>query len=239
MKGSAFMKLGIMQPYFLPYLGYWQLMNAVDTYVVYDDVNYIKGGYINRNSILINNEAKNINLILSGATPTKHINEIFVNESLVQKRKILSKIQMAYAKAPNYGSVYQVLEKVFLQQEINLAKYLYNSFKIVSEYLNINTKILLSSELKKDCSLKGKDKVISICKLLEADEYYNSVGGMELYDKDEFAENGIKLSFLKMDNDIVYKQFNNEFVPNLSIIDIMMFNSKNECKRLLEKYTLL
>lgn len=239
MKGSAFMKLGIMQPYFLPYLGYWQLMNAVDTYVVYDDVNYIKGGYINRNSILINKEAKNINLILSGATPTKHINEIFVNESLVQKRKILSKIQMAYAKAPNYGSVYQVLEKVFLQQEINLAKYLYNSFKIVSEYLNINTKILLSSELKKDCSLKGKDKVISICKLLEADEYYNSVGGMELYDKDEFAENGIKLSFLKMDNDIVYKQFNNEFVPNLSIIDIMMFNSKNECKRLLEKYTLL
>lgn len=87
--------------------------------------------------------------------------------------------------------------------------------------------------------MKGKDKVISICKLLEADEYYNSVGGMELYDKDEFAENGIKLSFLKMDNDIVYKQFNNEFVPNLSIIDIMMFNSKNECKRLLEKYTLL
>lgn len=118
MKGSAFMKLGIMQPYFLPYLGYWQLMNAVDTYVVYDDVNYIKGGYINRNSILINKEAKNINLILSGATPTKHINEIFVNESLVQKRKILSKIQMAYAKAPNYGSVYQVLEKVFYNKKL-------------------------------------------------------------------------------------------------------------------------
>ena len=233
------MKLGIMQPYFLPYLGYWQLMNAVDTYIVYDDVNYIKGGRINRNSILINREAKNINLILSGATPTKHINEILVNDSLVQKRKILSKIQMAYSKAPNYESVYPILEKVFLQQENNLAKYLYNSFKIVGEYLNIQTKILLSSELKKDSSLKGKDKVISICKLLGADEYYNSVGGMELYDKDEFAANGIKLSFLKMNDDIVYKQFNNEFVPYLSIIDVMMFNSQQECQEMLKRYTLI
>lgn len=233
------MKLGIMQPYFLPYLGYWQLMNAVDTYIVYDDVNYIKGGRINRNSILINREAKNINLILSGATPTKHINEILVNDSLVQKRKILSKIQMAYSKAPNYESVYPILEKVFLQQENNLAKYLYNSFKIVGEYLNIQTKILLSSELKKDSSLKGKDKVISICKLLDADEYYNSVGGMELYDKDEFAANGINLSFLKMNDDIVYKQFNNEFVPYLSIIDVMMFNSQQECREMLKRYTLI
>lgn len=233
------MKLGIMQPYFLPYLGYWQLMNAVDTYIVYDDVNYIKGGRINRNTILINREAKNINLILSGATPTKHINEILVNDSLVQKRKILSKIQMAYSKAPNYESVYPILEKVFLQQENNLAKYLYNSFKIVGEYLNIQTNILLSSELKKDCSLKGKDKVISICKLLEADEYYNSVGGMELYDKEEFAANRIKLSFLKMNDDIIYKQFNNEFVPYLSIIDVMMFNSQQECQEMLKRYTLI
>lgn len=233
------MKLGIMQPYFLPYLGYWQLMNAVDTYIVYDDVNYIKGGRINRNTILINREAKNINLILSGATPTKHINEILVNDSLVQKRKILSKIQMAYSKAPNYESVYPILEKIFLQQENNLAKYLYNSFKIVGEYLNIQTKILLSSELKKDSSLKGKDKVISICKLLGADEYYNSVGGMELYDKEEFAANGIKLSFLKMNDDIVYKQFNNEFVPYLSIIDVMMFNSQQECQEMLKRYTLI
>ena len=228
-----------MQPYFLPYLGYWQLMNAVDTYIVYDDVNYIKGGRINRNTILINREAKNINLILSGATPTKHINEILVNDSLVQKRKILSKIQMAYSKAPNYESVYPILEKIFLQQENNLAKYLYNSFKIVGEYLNIQTKILLSSELKKDSSLKGKDKVISICKLLGADEYYNSVGGMELYDKEEFAANGIKLSFLKMNDDIVYKQFNNEFVPYLSIIDVMMFNSQQECQEMLKRYTLI
>lgn len=233
------MKLGIMQPYFLPYLGYWQLMNVVDTYIVYDDVNYIKGGRINRNTILINREAKNINLILSGATPTKHINEILVNDSLVQKRKILSKIQMAYSKAPNYESVYPILEKIFLQQENNLAKYLYNSFKIVGEYLNIQTKILLSSELKKDSSLKGKDKVISICKLLGADEYYNSVGGMELYDKEEFAANGIKLSFLKMNDDIVYKQFNNEFVPYLSIIDVMMFNSQQECQEMLKRYTLI
>lgn len=233
------MKLGIMQPYFLPYLGYWQLMNAVDTYIVYDDVNYIKRGRINRNNILINGVSKQINLILNEVSQNKHINQIFIDNNEIQVRKLISKIQMAYSKAPYFSEVFPLLERIFLQKEDNLAKYLYNSFKIITEYLNIKTKIVLSSDLNKDCSLKGKYKIISICKLLGADEYYNSVGGMELYDKDEFAANGIKLSFLKMNDDIVYKQFNNEFVPNLSIIDVMMFNSKEECQDMLKRYTLI
>ena len=182
------MKLGIMQPYFLPYLGYWQLMNAVDTYIVYDDVNYIKRGRINRNNILINGESKTINLILKEASQNKHINEIFIDNNEVQKRKLLSKIQMAYSKAPYFSVVFPMIEQIFLQHEENLAKYLYNSFQIIAGYLNIQTKIILSSSLNKDCSLKGKYKIVSICKLLGADEYYNSVGGMELYDKDEFAD---------------------------------------------------
>lgn len=233
------MKLGIMQPYFLPYLGYWQLMNAVDTYIVYDDVNYIKRGRINRNNILINGESKTINLILKEASQNKHINEIFIDNNEVQKRKLLSKIQMAYSKAPYFSEVFPMVEQIFLQHEENLAKYLYNTFQIIAGYLNIQTKIILSSSLNKDCSLKGKYKIVSICKLLGADEYYNSVGGMELYDKDEFAANGIKLSFLKMNDDIVYKQFNNEFVPYLSIIDVMMFNSQQECQEMLKRYTLI
>lgn len=233
------MKLGIMQPYFLPYLGYWQLMNAVDTYIVYDDVNYIKRGRINRNNILINGESKTINLILKEASQNKHINEIFIDNNEVQKRKLLSKIQMAYSKAPYFSVVFPMIEQIFLQYEENLAKYLYNSFQIIAGYLNIQTKIILSSSLNKDCSLKGKYKIVSICKLLGADEYYNSVGGMELYDKDEFAANGIKLSFLKMNDDIAYKQFNNKFVPYLSIIDVMMFNSQQECREMLKRYTLI
>lgn len=233
------MKLGIMQPYFFPYLGYWQLMNAVDTYIVYDDVNYIKRGRINRNNILINGESKSINLTLKEVSQNKHINDILLDSSDVINRKLISKIVLAYSKAPYFEHVFPMVEKILLQDENNLAIYLFNSFKIIGEYLGIGTKIILSSEVRKDCTLKGKDKIISICKLLKADEYYNSVGGMHLYDKDEFYNNGIKLSFLKMDDNIVYKQFNNNFVANLSIIDVMMFNSQEECQQLLNKYTLI
>ena len=233
------MKLGIMQPYFFPYLGYWQLMNAVDTYIVYDDVNFIKGGRINRNEILINNQAKFINLILSGASPNKHINEVIVDNNEVQKRKLLSKITMSYSKAPYYNDVMPIIEDIVGQNEINLGKYLFYSFKKIGEYLGINTKLMLSSEINKNLALKGKEKVIDICKRLKADTYYNSVGGMDLYDKEEFKENGLNLVFLKMDSDIKYKQFNEEFVPNLSILDVMMFNSQEECKKMLKRYTLI
>ena len=233
------MKLGIMQPYFLPYLGYWQLMNAVDTYVVYDDVNYINRGRINRNNILINNEAKLINIILIGASQNKHINDILVDGSEINQRKLISKIRLSYSKAPFYKDVIPIIEDIIMQNECNLAKFLLYSFKKISGYLGMTTSLILSSELNKDVSLKGKDKILDICKRLNADTYYNSIGGMELYDKEEFAQNGIELVFLKMDSDIEYKQFNDNFVPNLSILDVLMFNSKEECRHLLERYTLV
>lgn len=233
------MKLGIMQPYFFPYLGYWQLMNAVDKYVVYDDVNYIKGGRINRNNILINGMAKNINIILKEASPFKHINEINVNDNIVYKKKLENKIKMAYSKAPYYNIIMPILQEIIYQKEENLAKYILNSFFIINNYLDINTELILSSSLKKDCSLKGKEKVIYICKMLNATEYYNSIGGIDLYNKKDFEKHNIKLLFLKMNNDFTYKQFNNDFISNLSIIDVLMFNSKEECKDLLSKYTLI
>lgn len=234
-----FLRLGIMQPYFVPYLGYWQLMNAVDVYLVYDDVNFIKGGRINRNNILINHEAKPVNLILSGASPNKLINEVVVDRSPVSIRKLIAKIEGAYCKAPYFQDVFPILTETFRQDETDLGRYLFNSFKSIGSYLGITTKLLLSSEIEKDCSLKGKEKVMDICKRLGADEYYNSVGGMHLYDKDEFAEHGITLHFLKMNEDVVYPQFKEPFVPNLSIVDVMMFNSKEKCHELLKEYTLV
>ena len=119
------MKLGIMQPYFFPYLGYWQLMNAVDKYIVYDDVNYIKGGRINRNAILLQGKAHNINLILQGASPNKHINQIKVNTIPNIQRKLLKTIDQAYRKAPYYNQVMPILHTIITQEEDNLAKYLF------------------------------------------------------------------------------------------------------------------
>ncbi|MGI6161644.1 MAG: WbqC family protein [Christensenellales bacterium] len=234
------MKTGVMQPYFFPYLGYWQLMNSVDTYVVYDDVNYIKGGRINRNAILLNGKAHNINLILRGASPNLLINEVKVSAEPQWRAKLLRTISQAYSKAPFVEQVMPVLDSVINNQEENLAKFLFYSFEKVSAYLGIETKLIMSSDIPKDNELKGRYRLYDIFKALDTTEYYNAINGMSLYAEhsDEFSERGVALRFLEM-LPVEYPQLRNEFVPNLSIIDIMMFNSKEQCSELLNQYKLL
>lgn len=232
------MKIGIMQPYFLPYTGYWQLLNAVDKYVIYDDVNYIKGGWINRNRILINKEAKYFNVKLNGASPNKLINEVEVSLDEVYQKKLLKTIEENYKKAPFFYKIFPVIQRIVENKEINLAKYLEYSIREICSYLDIKTELIISSNLEKNNSLKGKDKVIEICKKLGGSEYYNAIGGQELYSFEEFKSNGIELKFLKTE-EINYQQFNNEFVPYLSILDVMMFNSKEKVKEFLNNYSLV
>lgn len=232
------MKLGIMQPYFFPYIGYWQLINAVDKYVIYDDVNFIKKGWINRNRILCNGKDLMINVLLNKISQNKLINEIYLIEESVWKDKLIKTIANNYKKAPYYEEVMPIILDIILNKEKNLALYLAYLIKTLSIYIGIETKFLLSSQISKDNTLKGEEKILEICNKLNADTYINAIGGMEIYSFDEFRKNGINLSFLKT-NDIYYKQFNNEFVPNLSIIDVMMFNSKEEIKIMLDDYTLI
>lgn len=230
------MKLGIMQPYFFPYIGYWQLINAVDKYVVYDDVAYIKGGWINRNNLLINSNKCLITLPIQNSSSFKNINEIEITNNEKLKNKLLKTIQMAYKKALYFNEIMPIIEDLIINNS-NIAMLNYNSIIRICEYLNINTEIILSSQIDKNNTLKGQDKVIHINKLLGSDEYINAIGGMELYDTKEFEQNNIKLRFLQTDK-IEYKQFNNEFIPNLSIIDVLMFNSPQEIKEILNKYEL-
>ncbi|WEV22677.1 WbqC family protein [Clostridium perfringens] len=232
------MIVGIMQPYFLPYIGYWQLLNAVDKYVIYDDVNFIKGGWINRNRMLINGDAKLFNIQMKGASPNKLINEIEVSNNIVWKKKLLKTIENSYKKAPFYTDVFPIIEEIINSDECNLAKYLANSIKKVCDYLNIETELIVSSTLYKDNNLKAQEKVIAICKELKATEYYNAIGGQELYSYEEFKDVDIKLSFLKS-NEIKYKQLKDEFVANLSILDVLMFNSINDIKNFLNQYELI
>lgn len=231
-------KIGIMQPYFVPYIGYWQLLNAVDEYVLYDDVNFIKGGWINRNRILVNGKPTYFNIPMLGASSFKLINEIEVNQDEKLIAKNLRIIEAAYKKAPYYNVVYPLIEKILKCNKKSLSEYIYYSTIIICTYLDIDTKIHISSNLKKDCSLKGQDKVIEICKELGATEYYNAIGGQELYSYEDFEKNGITLNFLQT-NDINYQQYNNEFVPFLSIIDVMMFNSKEDIKEMLKDFSLI
>lgn len=171
------MKLGIMQPYFMPYIGYWQLMHAVDTYVVYDDVNYINRGWINRNRILMNGEPKYFNIFMQGASQNKKINEIQVNAEDGWREKNLRTLRGAYRKAPYFKETFSVMEEVFACREENLAAFLLNSLQVVCRYLKIKTRLILSSSLEKDVFLKGEEKILSICELLGATQYYNAVGG--------------------------------------------------------------
>lgn len=232
------MKLGIMQPYFVPYIGYWQLMNAVDRYVIYDDVNYINRGWVNRNRILSDNGSRYFNVQMSGASQNKLINEIRVNNGPKEKARNLNVIRDTYKKAPFFKEIFPLVTEIIEYDDDNLAGYLFYSIEKIKNYLGIKTELLKSSDIEKDNTLKGQDKILSICTLLGASDYYNAIGGMKLYVQTDFQNKGINLYFIKT-KDIIYQQFGNEFQSNLSIIDVMMFNSREEIKGMLNEYELI
>ncbi len=225
-----------MQPYFLPYIGYWQLINAVDSFVIYDNIQYTKKGWFNRNRFLLNGKDSLFTIPLK-----KDSNFLDVNERIISpdfnKRKLLSQLQNAYAKAPYKKEIMPFIEDIINYQNDNLFQYIYNSVAKIVDFLDINTNITVSSTININHEYKSKDKVIALCKALNAKTYINPIGGTKLYNKAEFEENGINLKFIKT-NQIEYKQFNNVFVPNLSIIDVLMFNSKEEVKEMLNQYKL-
>ena len=233
------MKLGIMQPYFLPYIGYWQLISYVDKFVVYDDVTFIKGGLINRNRYLYQGEAKYFNIIMDGASSYKKINEIsLLQDGARSRKKLLSTIQMAYKKAPQFEIIYPLMESIIMFDESNMSKFIENSICCICEHLGISTEILISSNIEKTPDLTKDDRVIDICKRLNADTYINAIGGRDLYAQDKFAQNGLSLGFIKT-GEIIYKQFNDTFVPGLSILDVMMFNSPETISTMLDNYSII
>lgn len=210
-------------------------MNAVDAYVIYDDVQYIKGGWINRNNILIGKQKSLFTISLADASTNKRINEIRISDNFEKFRKTLA---MAYSRAPYKSAVLDVIDRICNYEDKNLSRFIGNSFKEIAIYLDMNTEFIYSSDLEKDNQLKAQDKVIAICKQLGADRYINAIGGQELYDREMFRRQGIELKFLKT-LPIEYKQRGGEFVPNLSIIDVMMFNSVSEVQEMLGKYILV
>ncbi len=229
------MTLGIMQPYFMPYIGYWQLLAAVDTYVVYDDVNYIKGGWVSRNNILLNGERHLFTIALNGASPNKLFNEITIRDDF---HKFFRMLESAYKKAPYFQPTMALMETICTYSNRSLGEFMLHSFHSVGDYLDMHTEFLLSSSIQKDNTLHGKDKVKHICHILGSDTYFNAIGGQALYDKQEFLQDGINLYFLQT-NDIQYPQFHNDFISNLSIIDVLMFNSPEQTRQLLKQYTLI
>lgn len=225
-----------MQPYLFPYVGYFQLIRAVDVFVIYDDVNYINRGWINRNSILVQGKAKLLTMEIEGASQNRLINEIGVGG---RNARLLKTIRLSYSKAPYFRQVFPVVEDILDQEEKNLSRLLIYQLKKVCKYLGVAPVWIISSDLKKDNSLRGQDKIIAICEGLGATHYINMPGGKELYDHQSFEAKGIELSFIQP-LPTQYSQFGVEFLPNLSIIDVMMFNSASQIRNyLLNRFDLV
>ena len=228
-----------MQPYLFPYIGYFQLIKAVDEFVVYDNIEYTKKGWINRNRILSNGADTYISFPIKKDSDFLLIKERYLSENWkMERKKLLNRIIESYRKAKNFESVFPTIERIITFEENNLFDYILNSLFILKSYLGINTILKISSSIKIDHSLKGERKVVEICKNREASTYINPIGGLALYSKEFFRMNGIELKFLKS-FDFSYDQFKNEFVPWLSIIDVMMFNSKEEISDILNLYSIL
>lgn len=231
------MTVAIMQPYSFPYLGYYQLIQAVDKFIIYDDVNFINRGWVNRNNILVNDKPFLFTVPLKNASQNKLINEIDVMEEIAWKKKFLKTIEQSYGKTAQFKKVFLLISEIINTPFKKIHELALTSIEKVSEYLSIPTHIIRSTVDYGNQNLKGQERILDICKREQADRYINPIGGIEIYSLQMFDERGIRLNFLKT-NTIRYHQFNNEFVPNLSIIDVLMFNSPKEITDLLKQYKL-
>jgi hypothetical protein len=219
-------KLGIMQPYLFPYIGYFQLLRAVDRFVFYDDVAFIKQGWINRNRLLINGRASYFTVPVSHASSFTLIRDALVDDGSQHRRwieKTLKTFQNAYRRAPEFVRVYPMVESVFAKPTSGVAELAVASLKAVAAFLDIGTEWVESSTRYGNAHLKGEERVIAICRAEQATDYVNAAGGKELYSREPFEASGLRLHFLQS-RAIQYRQFGDPFVPSLSIIDVLMFN---------------
>lgn len=231
-------KLAIVQPYLFPYIGYFQLINAVDKFVVYDDVAFIKQGWINRNNILVNGSPFLFTIPIRNISSYSLIRETEVSYDIDWKSKLFKTIQESYRKAPYFKTGFQIIENTFANDEQYISKIAIKSILEIVKYLGLQTDLKESSTSYLNSELSSQERVIDICKKELASQYINPIGGKELYSKDVFRSQGIQLNFIKT-QPVKYKQFKNSFISSLSIIDILMFNSPAEINTMLQAYELL
>jgi hypothetical protein len=232
-------KVAIMQPYFFPYIGYFQLIKSVDEFIIYDNIQYTKKGWINRNRILVNEVDKLITLpVKKDSDYLNVVDRELADTWSTDKRSLLNLIKNSYSKAPYFLETYKLLEECLTAKYTNLFEFIHQSLLKINNYIGISTPIIRSSTISIDHGLKSEEKVISLCKAVGATMYINAIGGQHLYSKDRFALHKMQLQFIKSDM-IQYNQFTNKFIPWLSIIDVLMFNSKQDITHYLNSYTLI
>ncbi|GAB3920230.1 WbqC family protein [Larkinella terrae] len=232
------MTIAIMQPYFLPYIGYLQLVKAVDKFIIYDDVAFINRGWINRNRLLVNGKEHLFTIPLKDASQNKRICDVELGDDPKWRQKLLKTIEQSYRKAPFYTTVYPLLEKIVNLEARTIAELIGGSLTLLNAYLDIQTEIIPSSTVYGNDSLKAQERILDICHREKANRYINPIGGQELYDRQRFADEGIELFFIQSRR-VDYPQFQNEFVPWLSIADVLMFNDVPDVQKMLDEFELV
>lgn len=227
-----------MQPYIFPYIGYFQLIAAVDAFVVYDNIKYTKKGWINRNRYLLNGEAATFSLPLRKDSDALDIRERQLSADF-NRSKLLAQLREAYRKAPHFEATHALVEKVICNPADNLFEYLHSGLASTCEHIGISTPLLVSSTVDADHSLQSEQRVIALAKAVGASEYINPIGGLELYSKAEFARQSLALAFHRS-RPLDYRQSGQQHVPWLSIVDVLMFNGAEKTREsLLPQFDLI
>jgi hypothetical protein len=228
-----------MQPYLFPYVGYFSLIASVDRFVFYDDVAFIKQGWINRNRILVNGEPLMFSVPIRNASSHRHINETEIDGKQFAhwRSKFLKTLSQAYRKAPCTDAMMPVVEKVLKAEPRTIAELARASVLEIAAYLGLSASFVHSSSIYGNAALNGATRVLDICKLEGAKCYHNPEAGRELYDPREFLNQGVILKFIQA-RFIPYPQLDGDFVPWLSILDLLMFNTAEAARTLLAEYDL-
>ena len=226
-----FMIAGINQPYFMPYLGYWQLINAVDIFAIADAYNFMKGGWIHRNRILDHGQVRYYNIPISRMSQNRFICDHELKPFDIDEK--LKPLQYAYSKAANFDVGMDVMRDALACDNPILSEFLLHTIRVMCDYLGIDTKVVRVSDYPQDPSLRMEQRIFDYCRQFGASTYYNPIGGMELYSFDVFRENGFELGFVKY-MPKPYPQDSKEFIPSLSIIDVIMNTSREETQSMLD-----
>jgi hypothetical protein len=211
-----------------------------DLFIFYDDVTFIKGGWINRNNILINQQKKLFTIPVDKLSSNKLICDTFVNSQLYYKweKKFLRTLEQSYKKAPYFDYTFKLVKDVLAISNENISQLALKSVISISRYLGMKIKFEVSSQIFRNSRhLSAQDRVIDMVKKRKGNNYINAIGGKELYIKDDFKKENIDLFLLKASLP-EYRQLSSQFISGLSIIDVLMMNSKEEVIKMLNESTL-
>jgi hypothetical protein len=232
------MAVAIMQPYFFPYLGYFQLVQAVDDFVFYDDVMFIKKGWINRNRILMQGNEFLFTIPLEKQSQNKSIRDSQVAWGPEFPGKLLSQLESAYKKSPHYEKVMPLIRQLLSQQTGSMAELAGKSIELVWQYLGQEKRFHYSSQMI-DSQVDGRaERLIHVTKILGSTQYINALNGQSLYEKDFFAAHGVELQFIKPTLSAYMQGKSLDFISGLSIIDVLMWNEPSVILKMLNNYTL-